>query len=129
MGSVDKSRRQIVQWLTEAVDSLTAAVGSGRLGFDHAVKEYVDSTDNELSRAFQGYVQAVGLGDQTPRARGEEAHRLREEARRTALQGIAAQFPVPEVTAFVAALLESQDKHLSLVDTLRRQAAQLHRSP
>jgi tight adherence protein C len=124
----EESRAKIVQSLTEAVDSLTDAVASGRLGFDYAVKEYVEQTDNELSHAFHEYVEALQLGDETSRISTKEESRRHEEIRRVVLRKIAQQFDVPEMTAFVDAVLESQDKRISIARTLERQAAQLHQS-
>ena len=129
MGPVsDKRRVEVVQMLREAVDALADAVGSGRLGFDHAVREYVERTDNELSRAFQGYVQALFLDRQSLPAEGEDERPSADEIRRVALIEIADRFQVSEVTAFVEACLESQDKRLSIGDTLWRQSRQLRRS-
>ena len=114
---MDEQRRHVVQMLSEAIDAWSAAVGSGRLGFDYAVAEYVEQTDNELSQAFQAYVQAL-LNRQTD----EDS----SEIRRRTLTEIAAHFDVPEVTAFVEAALESQDKHLSIGRTLAEQSRKLH---
>jgi hypothetical protein len=113
------SNEQVVEYLVDAVDSFADAVGSGRLGFDYAVKEYVEQTDNELSRAFAGYVEAM--------VTGPEAGQSNDDVRRSALLRIARQFNSPEVTAFVDALIESMDKRLSLVPILERQARQLHK--
>jgi hypothetical protein len=129
MGAVTDARRaEIVRLLSDAVDSLLDAVGSGRLGFDYAVKEYVETSDNELSRAFRQYVQALDLGDETERIESDAESARSKEVRREVLLSIAHHFNVPEVTALVAALLESQDKELSLVKTLEGQAEQLHQA-
>jgi hypothetical protein len=116
---MDEQRRHVVQMLSEAVDAWSASVGSGRLGFDYAVAEYVEQTDNELSRAFQGYVQVL-LNRQTD----EDS----SEIRRRTLTEISAHFDVPEVAAFVEAALESQDKQLSIGRTLEEQARRLHQA-
>ncbi len=119
---------EITRLLCKAVDTLAEAVGSGRLGFDYAVKDYVETSDNEWSRALKEYVEALGLGAETQRRLSEEEETRRMEVRREVLHGIAKHFNVPEVTAFVAAVLESQDKQLSLVKTLEGQARQLHQA-
>ena len=110
---MDEQRRHVVQMLSEAVGAWSASVGSGRLGFDYAVAEYVEQTDNELPRAFQGYVQALF---------DRQADEDSLEIRRRILTEIAEHFDVPEVTAFVEAALESQDKRLSIGRTLEEQA-------
>ncbi|TFG45016.1 MAG: hypothetical protein E4H40_08755 [Candidatus Brocadiia bacterium] len=126
MKAVNNDRRtEIVTLLSGAVDSLADAVASGRLGFDYAVKEYVEQSDNELSRVLQEYVQALQLGDEPKRISSEDESRSREEVRRAILGKLARHFDVPEVTAFVDAVLESQDKRLSIVRTLDDQAAKL----
>jgi len=122
------SHVEITRLLCEAVDTLVETVGSGRLGFDYAVKEYVDTSDNALSRALRAYVEALGLGDETQRYLSEEENIRIMEARREVLHKIAKDFDVPEVTAFVMVVLESQDKHVSLVKTLEGQARQLHQA-
>jgi len=119
---------EITRLLCEAVDTLVETVGSGRLGFDYAVKEYVETSDNDLSRALRAYVEALGLGDETQRYLSEEENIRIMEARREVLHKIAKDFDVPEVTAFIVAVLESQDKHVSLVKTLEGQARQLHQA-
>lgn len=125
----DVSRTEITRLLCEAVDTLIESIGSGRLGFDHAIKEYVETFDNALSQALQDYVQALKMFYETLLHLSEEEKGTRMmEVRRKVLHKIAKDFDVPEVAAFVAAVLESQDKHLSLVKTLEGQSAQLHRA-
>ena len=125
----DVSHAEITRLLCEAVDTLIESIGSGRLGFDHAVMEYVETFDNVLSQALQDYVQALRTFHETQQHLSEEERDNRMmEVRREALHKIAKDFDVPEVTAFVAAVLESQDKNLSLVKTLEGQAAQLHQA-
>ena len=129
MGSVsDERRAEIVRMLSEAVDSLAYDVTTGRYGFDYAVKAYVEATDNELSRAFQAYVDALGLGDETSKVVSKEEGRNSEEIRRVALNNIAKQFNVPEMTAFVAAVLKSQDERISIGWTLDQQAELLRKA-
>ena len=128
MGAMnDKRRAQIVQLLSQAVDYIADAVGSGRLGFDYAVKEYVEQSENELAAAFEEYVRALGMGNETQRTSSEEESRRAKEIRRQVPSSIADHFDMPEVRTFVAALLESQDKELSIVKTLYDQAEQLRR--
>jgi len=122
------NRAKIIRLLSEAVDMLIEAVGSGRLGFDYAIKEYVEKYNNELSRALREYVQMLKMGNETQRYPSEEEEARLMEVRREALNKIAKDFNVPEVTAFVAAVLESQDKQLSILKTLEGQTEQLHQA-
>ena len=126
----DVNHAEIIRLLCEAVDTLIDSIGSGRLGFDHAVMEYVETFDNMFSRALQDYVKAIEACNETQQRLSEaekDPHRI-EEVRREVLHKIAKALNVPEVTAFVVAVLESQDKHVSLVKTLQGQSAQLHRA-
>jgi len=66
------NRAKIIRLLSEAVDMLIEAIGSGRLGFDYAIKEYVEKYNNELSRALREYVQALKMGNETQRYPSEE---------------------------------------------------------
>jgi DICT domain-containing protein len=128
MAATSTNRRQeIVQQLTHAVDSFLEAVGSGRVGFDQAVQEYVAATEGELASAFEHYVQAVVAATEAARASGQDASQYRQDARRETLRDIAARLDVPEVTAFIQALIASLDKNISLPQTLERQSQQLHR--
>ena len=124
----DERRAEIVRMLSEAVDSLAYNVTTGRYGFDYAVKSYVEGNDNELSHAFQAYIEALSMGDETSKVVGEEEGRNSEEIRRVVLTDIARQFNVPEMTDFVAAVLKSQDERISIGWTLDQQAALLHKA-
>jgi phage portal protein BeeE len=68
------------------------------------------------------------MGNETQRYPGKKEEARLMEVRREALNKIAKDFNVPEVTAFVAAVLESQDKQLSILKTLQGQAEQLHQA-
>ena len=93
MGTANSERRaEIVQLLSEVAEYLLDAVGSGRLGFDYAVKEYIEQSDNALSRAFQPYVLALGLGDETSRTSTAEESKRNEEIRRVELRKLAGKF-------------------------------------
>ena len=128
MGTANAERRaEIVQLLSQAIDSIADAVGSGRLGFDYAVKEYVEQSENELASAFKEYVRALNIGNEIERTSSKEKGQRAKEIRRQVLLQIADRFDVPELRTFVAALLESQDKELSLIKTLHNQAEQLRR--
>ena len=123
----DNSHREMVKFLNEAIDFMIEAIKSGRVGFDYAIKEYVDQADNELSVAFEGFVQDMKLGDSQPVYNdGDEIPDLNDE-RRVALRKIADRLNVPEVTAFVETMIEAQDKRFNVVNTLQGQSDQLHR--
>ena len=88
----DKRRAEIVQMLIQAADHIADAVGSGRLGFDYAVKEYVAQSEDELAEAFGEYVRALGLGDETQRITSAAQSCRNKKVRRRVLTGIADGF-------------------------------------
>ena len=112
----DERHAGIIKLLGEAVDSLIDAIESGRVGFDGAVKEYAEQSDNELSRAFKEYVKAMG----------EATSKEPLDERRDALLNVAERINVPEVTTFAKAMIEAQYKRISVVKTLQSQSEQLH---
>jgi tight adherence protein C len=104
------SRRQdeIVKALPDGLDLLTICVEAG-LGFDQAVQHLVEKQDNELSRAFNRYLQEVSLG----------------RMRRDALQSFSERMDVPDVTSFVAAIIQADQLGVSMAKILRIQSNQM----
>jgi Flp pilus assembly protein TadB len=120
-----QQRARITGQLAEMVDGLNAAVGSGRLSFDHAIREYVEISDGELAESFQVYVEALGLGPATVRdpGLGETASGRHTEVRRAILQRIAERYQVPELTRFVQAVLFTLEQGDDMAETLDTQAS------
>jgi tight adherence protein C len=99
----------VVQWLRDAIGSLIASVESG-LGFDHAIYQYTQQADNELSRAFGDVLEEVQSGTKRREALGNMARRLN----------------VPEVTTFVNAVIQADEQGISILETLKEQAEKIH---
>lgn len=122
---MDIRQAEIVNSLRQAVNFIIEAVGSGRLGFDYAVKEYAQQSQGELAPAFQEYVRAMEMGNESQRDISAEAVPHWEGVRRTALLALANRLNVPEVTRFAQAMIEAQDTHSSVLQALKSQAEQL----
>jgi tight adherence protein C len=105
---IKRRQREIVRQLPDTLDLLTICVEAG-LGFDQAVQRVVEKSDNELSRAFARYLQETRLG----------------RARRVALQAMADRMDVPDVTMFVAAVIQATDLGVSMARILRVQSDQM----
>jgi tight adherence protein C len=109
LGSKIKQRQKaVVRQLPDSLDLLTICVEAG-LGFDQGVSQVVEKADNELSRAFARYLAEVGLG----------------RSRRDALQSMSARLEVPDVTTFIAAVIQATDLGVSMARILRIQSEQM----
>jgi tight adherence protein C len=109
LGSKIRSRQaEIVRELPDTLDLLTICVEAG-LGFDQGVAKVVDKADNELTRAFNRYLQEVRLG----------------KLRREGLQNMASRMEVPDVTSFVAAIVQADQLGVSIAKILRIQSDQM----
>ena len=122
----DKRHLEMVKLLSEAVDSLIDATKTRGLGFDGAIKEYAEQSDNELSWAFKEYVKAMQMSYEWTKngvlPLDEDQERYVMNERRKALLKMAEHINVPEVTTFVETIIKAQDTGLSIVETLQSQA-------
>jgi tight adherence protein C len=109
LGSKIRGRqKEVVKQLPDTLDLLTICVEAG-LGFDQAVQKVVEKSDNELSRACNRYLQEVRLG----------------KPRREALQSMSDRLEVPDVTTFIAAIIQASDLGVSMAKILRIQSEQM----
>jgi len=105
---IRRRQDEIVKALPDALDLLTVCVEAG-LGFDAAMAKVNEKWDNELSLAFGRALQEIRLG------------RLRREA----LRDMANRMEVPDVTTFVAAIIQAEQLGVSIAKVLRIQSDQM----
>jgi len=105
---IKRRKKEIIRALPDALDLLTICVEAG-LGFDGAMTKVVDKWDNELSRAFARVLQEIRLG----------------KLRREALRDMADTMDVPDVSTFVAAVIQADQLGVSIAKVLRIQSDQM----
>jgi tight adherence protein C len=105
---VSQRQHEILRSLPDALDLLTICVEAG-LGFDAAMARVADKWDNELSQAFNRVLQEINLG----------------KLRREALREMADRMEVPDVSTFVAAIIQAGQLGVSIARVLRIQADQM----
>lgn len=109
LGSRIRRRQdEIVKTLPDALDLLTISVEAG-LPFDGAMQRVADKWDNELSKGFQRVLTELRVG----------------KARRDALRDMSDRMDVPDVTSFVAALVQADQLGISIAKVLRIQSEQM----
>ncbi|MGQ9516523.1 MAG: type II secretion system F family protein [Anaerolineae bacterium] len=109
LGSKIKQRQQnIIKALPDALDLLTISVEAG-LGFDAALAKVTEKWDNELTQEFMRVIAEMRVG----------------KKRRDALRDMAARVDVPDVTTFVAAIVQAEQLGVSIAKVLRIQSEQM----
>jgi len=109
LGSKTSTRQnEIVKALPDALDLLTVCVEAG-LGFDSAMAKLTEKWDDVLALEFGRVLQEIGLG----------------KLRRVALRDMADRMEVPDVTTFVAAVIQAEQLGVSLAKVLRIQSDQM----
>ena len=105
---IDRRQKEIRKSMPDALDLLTICVEAG-LGFDGALGKVKEKWDNELSMAFGRVLREIQLG----------------KLRRDALRDMAERIGIPEMTSFVAAIIQSEQLGVSMAKVLRIQADQM----
>ncbi|MGH2593715.1 MAG: type II secretion system F family protein [Anaerolineae bacterium] len=109
LGSKIRTRQaNIVKSLPDALDLLTVCVEAG-LAFDQAMKKVTEKWDNELSLAMARVLQEIQVG----------------RLRRDALRDMANRIELPDVTSFVAAIIQAETLGVSMAKILRIQSDQM----
>jgi tight adherence protein C len=105
---ITRRQKEIRKAMPDALDLLTICVEAG-LGFDAAMSKVSEKWENELSLAFARAIREVQLG----------------KVRREALKDMADRLGIPEMTSFVAAIIQSEQLGVSLAKVLRIQSDQM----
>ncbi len=103
-----KRQDEIIKTLPDALDLLTIIVEAG-MGFDGAMAKVADKWDNEISKGFSKVVQEMRLG----------------VVRREALKNMEKSMGVPDVTTFIAAIIQAEQLGVSIAKILRVQSEQM----
>ena len=107
-GKIRGRQTEIVKSLPDALDLLTICVEAG-LGFDAAMAKVAEKWDNALSQAFARAIQETRLG----------------KLRREALREMEQNMEVPDVTSFVAAVIQADQLGVSMAKVMRIQSEQM----
>ena len=105
---IDRRQKGIRKALPDALDLLTICVEAG-LGFDAAMSKVGEKWENDLSLSFARGIREIQLG----------------KLRREALRDMADRIGLPEMTSFVAAVIQSESLGVSMARVLRIQADQM----
>lgn len=105
---ITRRQTEIRKAMPDALDLLTVCVEAG-LGFDAAMSKVAEKWENELSLAFTRAIREVQLG----------------KVRRDALRDMADRLGIPEMTSFVAAIIQSEQLGVSMAKVLRIQSDQM----
>lgn len=105
---IDSRRRQIERALPDVLDLLTVSVEAG-LGFEGAVQKVVDRWQNPLTEEFARVLAESRIG----------------RHRREALRDMAARCNVPDLTSFVAAVIQADQLGVPIARILRVQSEQM----
>jgi len=109
LGSRIRARQdEIVKTLPDVLDLLCISVEAG-LPFDGAMQRVAEKWDNELSRGFARLLNEMRVG----------------KSRKDALRDLADRMDVPDVTSFVAALIQADQLGISIAKVLRIQSEQM----
>jgi len=105
---ISRRQKEIRKAMPDALDLLTICVEAG-LGFDAAMSKVSEKWENELSLAFTRTIREVQLG----------------KVRREALKDMSDRLGLPEMTSFVAAIIQSEQLGVSMAKVLRIQSDQM----
>lgn len=103
-----KRQQQVRKDLPDALDMLTVSVEAG-LGFDAALSQVARNTSGPLAGEFFRVLQEMQIG----------------KSRAEAFRGLAGRTTVPELRAFVGALVQADHLGIPVANVLREQAREM----
>ena len=105
---INARQKEVRKAMPDAMDLLTICVEAG-LGFEAAMSKVSEKWENELSLALLRAIREIQLG----------------KSRRDAMRDMADRIGIPEMTSFVAAIIQSEILGVSLAKVLRIQSDQM----
>ncbi len=105
---INARQKEIRKAMPDALDLLTICVEAG-LSFDSAMSKVSEKWENQLSLAFARVIREIQLG----------------KLQREALRDMSDRLGIPEMTSFVAAVIQSQQLGVSMAKVLRIQSEQM----
>lgn len=105
---ISKRQNEVQKALPDALDLLVICVEAG-LGFDAAMGKVYEKWDNDLAVAFGRVLREIQLG----------------KGRRESLKDMSDRLDVPDVTSFIAAIIQADSLGVSMAKILRVQSDQM----
>jgi tight adherence protein C len=101
-------QKSILKTLPDAIDLMTISVEAG-LAFDGAMQRVADTWDNELGREFRQAISEMRVG----------------KTKRDALHELVQRTGVPDLSTFVASIIQADQLGVSIAKVLRIQSEQM----
>jgi tight adherence protein C len=101
-------KKSVLKTLPDAIDLMTISVEAG-LAFDGAMQRVADKWDNELGREFRRAISEMRVG----------------KSKRDALHELVDRTAVPDLSTFVASIIQADQLGVSIAKVLRIQSEQM----
>jgi len=105
---IKKRQKIILKTLPDAIDLMTISVEAG-LAFDGAMQRVADKWDNDLAHEFQRAISEMRVG----------------KSKREALHELVQRTGVPDLSTFVASIIQADQLGVSIAKVLRIQSEQM----
>ena len=107
-GKVKKRQKVILKTLPDAIDLMTISVEAG-LAFDGAMQRVAEKWDNELGQEFKKALSEMRVG----------------KTKREALHELVQRTGVPDLSTFVASIVQADQLGVSIAKVLKIQSEQM----